>query len=714
MSSSSGNATKQADPFFLTPDDYTNAKAGFAVVEKDLPEILNSFYRTLTKHPVGNKLVTEGPGVEALKKAQIAHWRAVFEAFDPEDHKQRAHQIGLAHSRIGLEPDLYMGGYSLILGMVARSLMTREKNREKAADLLAAMTKFIYMDMNTALSVYSAEEEKGRANRQTRGLSEAVDREVGATTSVLLSQASHLGDFADSMSETATALSGASDEVANNSQTAMESVNSVASAAEELEASNREISSQVSRTAGLTSEARTATTKTAESVEGLKQAVEQISRVVKLINDIASQTKLLALNATIEAARAGEAGRGFAVVANEVKSLATQTETAISQVSESASAISGATDRTVTDINAIASRIQEIDEIAGSVSAAVEEQVAATSEIARSVKEAADKTSATAAQIGSIAERSRASRVISNRLTDMAKVMSANVAGLQDRMRLLVRSSDEFNRRRERRTAIVINAQLSLGGNQYNVTASDISPNGMLVIATDGQKVSGSDGYIYVEGLPELPIALIAQTEMGIHLRFRKMTEAQMGAVDDLIEKTERDDKFYIDLGTETAAVVGKLLSDAVDGGRISMKDMFDIDYVSIPDTDPIQFKTKFLDLTDELLPNVIDAAMKRDPKIRLCAPTDRNGYIPTHNAEYSKPQKQGDPVWNTANCRNRRIFDDKAGMLAARNSAPHFVQGYVRDMGGGKFVMLKEVDVPIVIKQKVWGNLRTAWIPKA
>ncbi len=61
----------------------------------------------------------------------------------------------------------------------------------------------------------------------------------------------------------------------------------------------------------------------------------------------------------------------------------------------------------------------------------------------------------------------------------------------------------------------------------------------------------------------------------------------------------------------------------------------------------------------------------------------DRNGYLPTHNVKFSKPQGN-DPVWNTANSRNRRIFDDRVGLGAGQSTAPFLMQIYRRDMGGG------------------------------
>jgi methyl-accepting chemotaxis protein len=164
-----------------------------------------------------------------------------------------------------------------------------------------------------------------------------------------------------------------------------------------------------------------------------------------------------------------------------------------------------------------------------------------------------------------------------------------------------------------------------------------------------------------------------------------------------------------IDAAIEGAALVAEAFTAALDAGEISVEDLFDEGYRVVEGSNPVQHLTRFTAFTDRVLPAIQEPFADRDPRIAFAISTDRNGYIPTHMLRVSKPQGP-DPVWNAANCRNRRMFNDRTGLLCGRNTEPFVLQTYRRDMGGGRFVMMKDVSAPIWVRGRHWGGFRIGY----
>jgi methyl-accepting chemotaxis protein len=170
----------------------------------------------------------------------------------------------------------------------------------------------------------------------------------------------------------------------------------------------------------------------------------------------------------------------------------------------------------------------------------------------------------------------------------------------------------------------------------------------------------------------------------------------------------ETVDTPFIEKVQAVAAEVGRRFEEGIANGEISQRELFDQRYTDIPNTDPPQKMTPFTEFTDRVLPDIQEPLLSFDERVVFCAAVDRNGYLPTHNRKFSKPQGD-DPVWNAANCRNRRIFDDRVGLAAGQNTEPFLLQAYRRDMGG-TFVMMKDVSAPIYVHGQHWGGVRLAY----
>ncbi len=255
-----------------------------------------------------------------------------------------------------------------------------------------------------------------------------------------------------SISENATALAGASEELSavstqmsSNAEEASTQANVVSAASEEvsanvrtvttgveeMNAAIREIAKNASDAARVSQQAVAVANNTNTMISKLGDSSAEIGKVVKVITSIAEQTNLLALNATIEAARAGEAGKGFAVVANEVKELAKDTAKATEDISHKIEAIQADTQGAVEAIREISEVINQINDISNTIASAVEEQTATANEMGRNVLEASKGSDEIAQNITLVASTAQSTAQGAGNTQQAAGELSRMAAELQ-------------------------------------------------------------------------------------------------------------------------------------------------------------------------------------------------------------------------------------------------------------------------------------------
>ena len=491
-------------------------------------------------------------------------------------------------------------------------------------------------DITSDAPVAAPEPAAASNHDSAREILELLELELVAMIRQLERAANSVASGAQSTATTLSAIRHRADALTDRTSDAQATAETFSQAAEKFTQSAQGIGAQVRDASKLADAASEAAREASLNVERLRESSAAIGNVVNLIATIAKQTTLLALNSTIEAARAGSAGRGFAVVASEVKALAVQTQSATEEIKQKIDALQQDAATSFDAVHRITAAIDAIKPVFAHVNGAVAEQNETTGEITQNAASASQFIASVSSSSAEIDNAAKEAETHGESVAQAGKAVTMFAEKLKTRCAVLLRQNENEERKAER---MPCRLQIEIATRPTPIKAEvfELSMDGVLISGAGAAAIPTQEILkATLEEIGACSIRISGHTAAGALAEFVSPDAVLKDRIEDKVWSIHDEYTEFVTRAMEAGDAVTKIFENAVAKGDISLEDLFDEDYVKIEGSDPVQYRTRFLDWADRALPEIQEAMLARDARAAFCAAIDRNGYLPVHNKMYS------------------------------------------------------------------------------
>lgn len=386
----------------LTSKDLQNLRKLEKLMDEHAEKITKRHYDMLATITSLRNLIEQHSTWERLHSTFVEYLKSIPRVETDEHYVRMRMRIGVVHSRTGLDPEWFIGSFTRIYEYLTPAIL-RQFGREEGAAVLLSLNRILTLDSLIVMEAYQQAHEFKFIETNSRIIEELIE----------MDKIQPLLDAVNLAIDEATNVTAAAEQLTSSIQEVAEQAVYVAEKTDDLigTASNGQQVINESLHGFLAMVREVSETK--KRFDELFSAIENVTKVVGMIREIADQTQLLALNAAIEAARAGEEGRGFAVVSGEIRKLSEQTKESaghiaalIDQVRANAGEVVDQSNSMVEQIERrvnqakeatvsleqIIRQVNEIGQATGNIAAIVQEQSAATHDISSRINEVLKQT----------------------------------------------------------------------------------------------------------------------------------------------------------------------------------------------------------------------------------------------------------------------------------------------------------------------------------